>query len=316
MRFHLLFLFLLFSCQVLSAGIENFLKKPTNKSVGHTMKNIDFIYMINLDQRPEKFASCIAQLAPYNISPFRFSAVNGWELSLETLNKLGVKFRPSWMQKNLWGTSYLPKYGGAPHHEVMHVKGQNYFCHCMARGTIGIVLSHLSVLKDAYDSGYKTVWVTEDDIQVIQNPHGISDAIEKLDALVGKDGWDILFTDRDTKDQQGNYVPCLSYAPRPNFTPINPNRFATRQQVGPDFKQIGARYGAYSMIVRRSGMKEIYEFIRKNNIFLPYDMEFYLPNNIRMFAVENDIISTQPQALSDNGAPGYLNKPEMLIENK
>lgn len=298
MKFHMLFLFFFLFFQPLSAGIEKFLKKPTNKSVGHTMKNIDFIYMINLDQRPEKYASCIEQLAPYNISPFRFSAVNGWELPLETLNKLGVKFRPSWMLKKLWGTSYLPKDGGAPRHEVMHVKGQNYFCHCMARGTIGIVLSHLSVLKDAYDSGYNTVWITEDDIQVIQDPHGISDAIEKLDALVGKDGWDILFTDKDSKFRDGRPLSFIGYAKRPNFTVPDIRRHFVRKKIGPNFIKIGSRFGAHSMIIRRSGMKKILDFIDRYKIFAPYDVEYTLPD-IEAYTVAEDIVSADPQALSD-----------------
>jgi len=288
-------------------GIEKYLKKAGEKTSDHGLKNIDCAYIINLDQRPEKLKSCTDQLSPYNISPFRFSAVNGWELSLETVNTLGVKY-DSDMRKELWGTSYLSDQDWMPHHEIMQVEGRNYFCHCMARGPIGIVLSHLSVLKDAYDAGYKTIWVMEDDIQVIRDPNLISTYIEKLDALVGSDQWDILFTDRDTKNQRGEYVPCMGYAQRPNFTPKNPERFAMRQQVGTEFMKVGARYGAYSMIVRRPAMKKILNFIDQYRIFLPYDMEFYLPDSIKLYALLDDVVSTLPQAISDNGAPGYQKK--------
>lgn len=286
--------------------LETHFKKATGKSDIHKIKNIDFIYTINLDQRPEKFASCVQQLAPYGITPFRFSAVNGWELSLETINKLGINYK-NWMGKELWGTSYLSDINWLAHHEVMQVRGQNYFCHCMSRGAIGIVLSHLSVLKDAYDSGYSRVWIMEDDIQVIKNPHEISTLIDKLDLSVGKDGWDILFTDQDTKGRDGKYVPCFSHAKRPNFSPKNPGRFAVRKQVSAEFTSIGARYGAYSMIVQRSGMEKILRFFNQYRIFLPYDMDFTMPDDIKLFAVTDDVVSTEPQALSDNGAPGYLN---------
>src|SRR5579862_1585472 len=294
------------SCTVFASdafNIEHYLKKAGEKTGNHGLRNIDCVYIINLDQRPEKLKSCTDQLSPYGIFPFRFSAVNGWELSLETVNNLGVKYEPG-MRKELWGTCYLPGENWMPHHEIMNVQGRNYFCHCMARGPIGIVLSHLSVLKDAYDSGYKTIWVMEDDIQVIRDPNLISSYIDTLDALVGADRWDILFTDRDTKNQKGEYVPCLGYAQRPNFTPKNTKRFAARQKVG-DFMKVGARYGAYSMIVRRPAMKKILDFINKYRIFLPYDMEFYLPEDIKMYALLDDVVSTQPQAISDNGAPRY-----------
>ena len=95
-------------------------------------------------------------------------------------------------------------------------------------------------------------------------------------------------------------MPCLGYAWRPNFTPKNPQRFAVRKDVSADFRRIGARYGAYSMIVRRSGMKKILEFIKQYKIFLPYDMDFYMPDNVRMYTVIDDVISTMPRALSDN----------------
>jgi GR25 family glycosyltransferase involved in LPS biosynthesis len=178
----------------------------------------------------------------------------------------------------------------------------------MSRGAIGIVLSHLSILQDAYDSMYKTIWVMEDDIQVIQHPSHISFLIDRLDATVGKDGWDILFTDRDTKNQMGEYVRGTGFAWRPNFEPPNPKIFKKTKQIDDDFRQIYARFGAYSMIIRRSGMKKILDYFKQNNVFLPYDMDFYLVPNIRLFTVLKDIISTEPRALSDNGGAFYKEK--------
>ncbi len=291
----------------LSAGIEDYFKPCPNKSPIHKMKNIDFIYTINLDQRPEKFESCTSQLTLYGIYPYRFSAVNGWELSLQDINKLGVQYQPG-MDSSIMGTSYLLDGGGQPYHDMIHIPGRTYFCHCMARGPIGIVLSHCSILQDAYDSGYETIWVMEDDIQVIRNPNTLSDLIVKLDSLVGHDGWDILFTDQDTKNSRGEYVPCLGYARRTNFSPSNPGRFSHRQDISPEFRKVGARYGAYSMIVRRSGMKKILDFIKTYKIFFPYDMDFCLPNDIRFYAIIKDVVSTQPNALSDNGGPNYIKK--------
>jgi hypothetical protein len=148
----------------------------------------------------------------------------------------------------------------------------------------------------------------EDDIDVLKNPHLLSDLVDRLDAVVGLGNWDVLFTDQDTKNTAGNYVPCTGFAWRPNFYPAEECRFAEREVISPDFKRIGARFGAYSMIVRRSGMKKILDFLKEYNIFLPYDIEFPLPNDIKLFAVLDDIVSTQPGAPSDNGSPAYKNK--------
>jgi len=302
---NLISLIIVFSMAIsgLSAGIMDHLKILNDKTPSSPMRNIDFIYMINLDQRPEKYEQSINQLAPYGVVPYRFSAVNGWELPFEVINDVGVKYEP-WMKQGLMGTCYLPEDEGMPRHEVMQEVGRNYFCHCMSRGAVGIVMSHLSIVKDAYDSGYETIWVMEDDIEIIQNPHKISDLIEKLDILVGKKNWDFLFTDYDTKNSRGEYVPCLGFALRPDFNPFPPNKCNVRYSISLDIRKIGARYGAYSMIVRRSGMKKILDFFN-NGMFLPYDMEFTLPDDINMFTVNEDLVSTLTNAFSDNGAPNY-----------
>ena len=71
---------------------------------------------------------------------------------------------------------------------------------------------------------------------------------------------------------------------------------------------MGARFGAYSMIVRRSGMEKILDFFRKYGIFLPYDIDFYMPPGIQLYSLIRDVVSTQPGAPSDNGSPNYLSK--------
>lgn len=308
--FKSLIFILIFSEGSLFSGVEDHLKLPLNTDGPYSIRNVDFIYMINLDQRPEKFAQASAELEAYGIIPYRYSAVNGWELTLEAINDVGVKFEP-WMRQGLMGTCYLPEDNGSPMDEIMHVVDRNYFCHCMSKGAIGIALSHLSILKDAIDSNYETIWVMEDDIKVHRNPHLVSDLIDKLDNLVGAEGWDFLFTDFDTKNSRGEYVPCTGAALRPNYSFYDPQRFIERFDISPDFRKVGARYGAYSMIVRKSGMKKMFNFMRWG-IFLPYDMEYTLPQDIRMYTVRDDVVSTLPNALSDNGAPNYKFK---LIQN-
>lgn len=295
----------IFLFNMLHAGIEDHFKKISDKSEPCQMRNIDFIYMINLDKRPEKYQNSLAQLAPYGIFPHRFSAINGWKLSLETINDIGLRYK-SWMQDGIWGTYFPVQDAGIPSHELMQPGDKKYFSYGMTKGAIGIVLSHLSVLQDAYDSGYETIWVMEDDIEVIRNPLILSDLIEELDGLVGKEGWDILFTDQDAKGRDGRYVICLSHARKPNFSPVNPEKFSKRYNISPSFRCVGARYGTYSMIVRRSGMKKILNFIKNYGLFLPFDMEYTQPEQMRLFTIIDDVVSTLPNAPTDNVAPCYL----------
>ena len=289
----------------LFSGIEDFFKRVSDTGGSHTMRNIDYIYMINLDERPEKFKNCLDQLSSAGINPHRFSAVNGWKLSIEDINSLGVSYQ-KWMRQNFRATTYLPENGGEPSYEVMDCPKRVYFCYGMTLGAIGIVLSHLSILQDAYDKGYETIWLMEDDIQIHRDPREIPDLIDRLDAVVGKGNWDIFFTDPDTKNQKGEYVSCTTYAESPDFNPVNPDRFARKERISEDFTRVGARYGAYSMIFRRSGMKKVLDFYKEHQIFLPYDMGYTLPNGIALYSLNYDVISTEPCALSDNRRPTYL----------
>lgn len=303
-------LLMICSLSTLYADFQDHLKPALNKGGHHGIRNVDFIYLINLDERPEKLARSMSQLAPYGIHPYRFSAVNGWKLTLDSINDLGVVYEP-WMRSDLNATYYyFDDQLQRSDDELCNVPGRTYYCRDTALGTIGIMLSHLSILQDAWDSGYETIWVMEDDIQVLRDPRSVSDLIEELDEVVHGD-WDMLFTDRDGKDGQGNYVPCVSYSPRPNFTPIHPERFQMRRKVGSHFEQVGARYCTTSFIIRRSGMRKLLDFHKQYRLFLPIDMEMTQPEDIRIICVTEDIISNLPGAETDNCAPYYMPLDEL-----
>ncbi len=300
-------LLMLFSIPILIfSQIVDHLKKIDNKTGIHKFENIDFIYMINLDQRPEKWELSNKQLNPYGIFPYRFSAVNGWELSLATINDVGVRFNPMSMIGGYLGTSFNLDGNFERDHSIIEKEGQVYFCHRIAKGTIGIVLSHLSVLRDALDSNYETIWIMEDDVEVLSDPRKIPQLIEQLNQAVGKNNWDILFTDRNIRSSSGIEVPARGMAKRPNFNPENTDQYYICEQINDEFIRLGARFGAHSMILQRSGIKKIYDFIIKHSVFLPYDMDFYLPPGLNMYTVVNNVVSNYPKAPSDNGRPNYL----------
>lgn len=302
MKSSIIFLILYFSSAF--ADIEDLLKPALRKAPSSSMRNIDFIYVINLDERPEKYTETVNSLAPYGIFPYRFSAVNGWKLPMEEVVKLGVTYEP-WMPTGWWA-SYFPENGDKNAlHELIGHEGRVYFAYQIALGPIGCILSHLSVLQDAYDSGYETIWVMEDDIEVIQNPDLISDRIDELDQLVGTNGWDVLFTDRDSKNSKGEYVSTIYYAWRPNYTPPHSHRIGLKPEISANLRMIGGRYGSYSMILRRSGIRKLLSFFKCYKIYQPYDVDYSQPANIRLFTVLDDIVSTNIKAQSDNGAPNY-----------
>lgn len=287
-------------------NIERFFKKVCNKSPIHRIGEIDFIYMINLDERPEKFALASTELALYGIYPYRFSAVNGWTLSTEAINQVGVKFTSDFGQEQFLGSIYRKiedrEYLGV---ELLRPNGESFFSLGMSRGAIGIVLSHLSVLQDAFDSGYQTVWIMEDDVEAVDNPMKIQECIRELDRSICD--WDILFTDTDTKDRNGNHVPCRAIAARPNVNIAPLTSFFERfYPISSELSRTGMRYGAYSMIVRRSGMAKILNYFKSYGIFLPYDMDIWLNPSLKMYCVNKNIVSHRAGAPTDNNKPHYL----------
>jgi GR25 family glycosyltransferase involved in LPS biosynthesis len=292
----------LFCCSFSYGTLDEHLKKAEGKGDNHKMRNIDFIYMINLDHRPQKYALSLQYLEKSGIDPYRFSAVNGWELSIEAINDVGVKYQPG--MTPLLATTYVVKEGkNIQSHEFMKEFGKTYFVHGLSLGAIGCALSHISVLQDAYDSGYETIWVLEDDLEVIGDPHKLSDLIDELDAIVGANNWDVLFTDRDYRAGVGKYVPAYGAAKRPDMDCSEGERFSEKYtkttQINTNFCKIAARFGATSMIIRRSGIVKLLEFSKARGIFLPYDLENYLPIDIQRYGLTFDLVTNMLNSLSD-----------------
>lgn len=292
-----------FSVLKLNAGLEEHFRPANNKSGEHGMLGIDFIYVINLDERPKKFERTIDALAPYGIHPYRFSAVNGWKLSFEALDEIGVIYEP-WMPEGPLCTVYRHVDGKEYiSYEIMKEVGVSYFSHTLSRGAIGCLLSHLSVLQDAYNSGYNTIWVLEDDIRVVSNPLKLSTLIDTLDHLAS--GWDIFFTDDEIKGGDGGRSYCNGILPRPNFHTHSLDYYRNRTSLSPDIVKLGLRYGSHSMIIRRSGIKKLLDYFKTHKVFFPYDMEYYFPPNIKLYGCTRDIVTNIAGGESDNAAPAY-----------
>lgn len=283
--------------------IEKYLRPAENKSAPQCMMNIDFIYMINLDKRPEKYLNTMKVFEPYGIFPYRFSAVNGWDLSFEDLEQLGVIYEPG-MPEGPIATVF--RHENAEEYisfEIMKEPGISYYCHSLSRGAIGCILSHLSVLQDAYDSGYHVIWVMEDDVKAVSNPHELSSLIAVLDNQAPD--WDVLFTDDEAKNGDGNRVYCGAIRPRPTVQLQSVDYYRHRAYVNGDIIKLGLRFGSYSMIIKRPGMKKILDFYKTHKIYFPYDIDYRFVPDINMYSCTRDIVTNISGATSDNGVPTF-----------
>jgi GR25 family glycosyltransferase involved in LPS biosynthesis len=282
------------------SSLKQYFKPCANKTACVSVPGIDYVYLINLDRRPDRLERSLNQLLKYGIIPYRFSAVDAQALPASTINAIGLQFQKR-MKTGYWVTHFSQN--GKPEYDFLRKQcyGNTYFSRWMKRGAIGCTLSHLSVLQDAYDSGYKTIWVLEDDISVKESPTLLSSYIQELDALVGPSNWDIFFTDKtgilalpssqpmQEKDFWYLFRPDL---PRPDLETLN-----EKKALGSHFIKTNVRIRTHSMVIRRSGMKKILVFENLHHIFLPYDnelayvpslMQYNLTYNLITYFEEND----------------------------
>jgi len=269
--------------------------------------------MINLDGRPQKFELSNSQLEKYDIHPYRFSAVNGWELSIDAIKEVGLIYQPG--MTPLLSTRFVEIDGKKiQSHGWMKEYGQTYFVHCMPLGALGCALSHISILQDAYESGYETIWVMEDDIEVMKDPRKLSKLIDEIDELVGHGNWDVLFTDFDYRIGVGKYSPAYGATKRPDMDCSREERFSDKYTksypVSKSFRKMSGRFGTASMIIRRSGIIKMLEFAKIRHIYLPIDMENYLPGGMQRYGLTYDLVTNMLNSLSDIGVPDYQKTPQ------
>ncbi|MCI5051978.1 MAG: glycosyltransferase family 25 protein [Simkaniaceae bacterium] len=297
-------LFCLLTFLSIEAKVQDYFKQINNKTKGHSFGCINFVYMINLDHRTEKYQMTMDQLAPFGIKPFRFSAVNGWRLTTQDLQEIGVKFDKT-MRRSAISTHFLEIDGKeVKSHELLGKVGRTYFCHCITRGPIGCYLSHLSILQDAYDSGYEVIWIVEDDIEVMRNPKLLLKYINELNQLVGKNQWDLFFTDVDYRIGKNKHLKCVGADFRPNYDTRDQSKFSVDHPVSKNLRRVSSRFGSHSMIWTRAGMKKMLDFSKKYQFYLPYDLDFHLPPGIQIYAVRNDVVTNKLDSISDNGKDG------------
>lgn len=96
---------------------------------GPGIENIDFIYMINLDQRPENYKMRMDLLEPYGII-FRYSILNDWEITSDEGHLIPV------MEKGQYGTCHLNDNIREQYQEVPQKNGKIYLFDCISREAI------------------------------------------------------------------------------------------------------------------------------------------------------------------------------------
>lgn len=137
--------------------ISNCLTKIELTELYSGIKSIDCIYVINLDERYERWDRTQTLCKNNGLFVNRVSAVNGWKLEDRIIRRLTT-----------------------PQNQI-------------TKGAIGCLLSHLSILQHALAKNFETIWVMEDDIDFLQSPHQIRPLLKELSKI--DPDWDLFYTD-------------------------------------------------------------------------------------------------------------------------
>lgn len=280
--------FVLFFAAIFSPLHADYLQKETTPTLKYLkpitidlapseVDMIDCIYVINLDKRPEKWERMKVLFAEKGIHPNRVSGVEGWKLSEDAKKELA-----------------------GPYH--VRIPG----------GAYGCFLSHFSVYKDAWDRGFDIIWVCEDDLEFTGDIHQIPVKLKRLFEI--DPDWDVFYTDVSSRDPFNSFFQYRLNEPgRPDQRILPSEYYAARIPIGDEMTTVNGRYGTYSMIISRKGLKKIIDYLSHTYVWTAIDCDLHFIPGIRKYASTTEIVTNMRRATSDTNAGSQLNPWNSLI---
>jgi GR25 family glycosyltransferase involved in LPS biosynthesis len=238
----------------LETPIVKHLKSVELTSPESGLSLVDCIYVINLDERPEKWERMQKLLTDRGLQANRFSGINGWKI---------------------------------PENVRMELAG-NYPVR-LRGGDLGCLLSHLSVIKDAHARNFDLIWVMEDDVDFLEDATQLPEILVKLSEI--DPDWDVFFTDTNSKNREGIYVPSLGSDFRPDREHPPLQFYLEQIQIDKDLLKIRQRFGMYSFLLSKKGIQKILDYFTHVYLWTAFDIDVHYVPNIREYSSTKDIIS-------------------------
>ena len=224
----------------------------TEASSGLT--SVDCIYVINLDERAEKWKRMQQLLNERALKVNRVSAVNGWKISDEVCQELTGPYDKK-----------------------------------MKKGQIGAILSHVSALKNAFEKGFDLIWIMEDDIDFKEDVSQLPDLLEQLTEI--DPDWDVFYTDTDIISPFGKYKrPIGVGGVRPDQPPLSLSEFNERTIITNDIMKLGQRFGQHSYFISKKGIQKILNYFTHVYLWCNIDIDIHRIPTIRQYSAMRDIV--------------------------
>ncbi len=270
-----------FLCSLAFSNHEIFLRSylkqiPYQNNPVSGLKGVDCIYVINLDKHSERWHTLNEQLLHLEFYAQRVSAVNGWSFDRQELKRL--------------------------YHGLLSPS-----CHKFSRtpGMLGCFLSHMSILKEAYEKNYQAIWVLEDDC-ILEGfeKNRLENILNELNEK--KIPWDALYTDTGSRylhpdgtlERYDFDKICSWLIAKCSYQPKSLQTHVTNSQW------IQRRLGMYSVILSQTGIKKIWEYFSTHKLQWAYDVDINFIEGKRFLQTKEDIVST----VGAFGSSTYKNK--------
>lgn len=245
--------------------LEKYLKSFQISENKSGIAGVDCIYVINLDKRREKWDRMKKLCEEQGLKINRVSGINGWKIPFEICKELAGPY-------------------------PVRMRG----------GSLGCLLSHISVIKDAWERNFEVIWVMEDDLEFIEDIQWIPYLLGKLNKI--DPYWDIFFTDVDSKDKNGNHLLSLSSDFRFDQDHYPLEYYIEKIPVDEDIMMIRQRFGMYSFLITRRGMEKVLDYFTHVYLWTAVDIDIHYIPYIREYSARKDIISVWCNSIfSDTG---------------
>lgn len=289
MRSFLLFLMCILCPSMYGRDITYFCKKAMHKSGEHSFSCIDYVYVINAKKDIDKFRMLKKAFQKYDITPYRFDAVNPNKLSYKTLFNIGFKNRDNvffgmeGLMLTKAGKSWML------HEYYLNQENRVYFHNQMTIFGIARNLDFLSVIFDAYKSKYDVAWIMTDDARIVKNPNMLTGYVCQIDQEYPD--WDILYTDLESNEHRPTRFDNVGTPIRPDIEFETADFYLDRANDGYPIAKLGLRSGAYSFLISKRGMKKIINYYKENKFYIPFEIEVQIIKNIKSFVLKDEVVS-------------------------
>jgi GR25 family glycosyltransferase involved in LPS biosynthesis len=232
---------------------------------------VDAVYVINLERRKEKWVQAKQMCEEHGIHPNRLNAVDGRLIPPEAF-------------KALFG----------------------YYKQNISAAQVGCMLSHLSTIKDAYDRGFETIWILEDDAEIQGNLQLLFEDLSALKKMVPN--WDVFYTNPGLNNIKPTFYGHFlqdRIDPRPDQRMNKLSTYLDRSPLNKHMFKTGLRWGAYSMFISRHGMELILNYFSHVYFWSPYDLDIHYIPTIQEFSSTESIVSTRMDGPHDTVMKGW-----------